>query len=711
MTGPSQDPGRVADKLSASLRLYRSGRLAEANDLIQQALVAEPDNADALHLAGILAHCLGQPEAAVRQLEHAIALSPDTPLFHFNLSNVHREQGAQDKAIGRLRQALALDPAHQGAHINLAGLLHQSGQLEAAADHYETALSLRPGDPDLHVGLADLRRRQGRLTEALGHFEQALSARPELSTARIGLAHALRDLAAGRYDPRRETLLKQCFADPGLNHQNLARPCAALIRDKHQLDAWPEIANHDFRPGANGDGPGTIAAVVGDDLLALLLVRTVNIDPELELFLTRLRRALFGFALASGLETPAQWRLAGALAIQGYNNDYVFSSSDEEEVLLDDLEGRLGAAVAQRDRATDDLDRELILYAMYRPLDALPWAKGLSELPLASWSERIRGVMSRGLLARAAETAIKGEIASLGEVRDATSRQVRELYEESPYPRWLSIDRRPRLRFAEGWRQDHPDLPLPPLGNAPVEILIAGCGTGHRAVNLALSYGDARILAVDLSRASLAYALRKAKQYGAEGIEFRHGDILDLSSLDRRFSVIECSGVLHHMEAPQHGWSVLTRLLRPGGLMKVGLYSEIARRQVVAARRRIAALGLEPSADGIRSFRRRVLLGEEDDAMFALTGSRDFHTLGGCHDLLFHSVEHRYTLPQLEAMIAGQGLQFLGFELDDMTLRERYRAAFPEDDGMTDLACWAGFEEEFPDTFTGMYRFWCQLPA
>ena len=69
--------------------------------------------------------------------------------------------------------------------------------------------------------------------------------------------------------------------------------------------------------------------------------------------------------------------------------------------------------------------------------------------------------------------------------------------------------------------------------------------------------------------------------------------------LERRFDVIECVGVLHHMEDPVAGWRVLRRLLEPGGYMKIGLYSERARRHIVAARAFLAARGDPPTPAGI----------------------------------------------------------------------------------------------------------------
>ena len=57
-------------------------------------------------------------------------------------------------------------------------------------------------------------------------------------------------------------------------------------------------------------------------------------------------------------------------------------------------------------------------------------------------------------------------------------------------------------------------------------------------------------MAIDLSISSLKYAKRKTKELGIENIEYIQHDILDLKNLNRKFDIIECAGVLHHMNDP-----------------------------------------------------------------------------------------------------------------------------------------------------------------
>ena len=99
------------------------------------------------------------------------------------------------------------------------------------------------------------------------------------------------------------------------------------------------------------------------------------------------------------------------------------------------------------------------------------------------------------------------------------------------------------------------------------------------------------MLAIDLSLSGLAYAKRQTRAIGLDNIEYAQADILELGSIGRRFDLIEAVGVLHHLAEPFEGWQVLLRLLRPRALMRVCVYSELARAHVKAARSFIAERG------------------------------------------------------------------------------------------------------------------------
>jgi SAM-dependent methyltransferase len=282
-------------------------------------------------------------------------------------------------------------------------------------------------------------------------------------------------------------------------------------------------------------------------------------------------------------------------------------------------------------------------------------------------------------------------VPALTPVADGVSRKVQAQYEANPYPRWHRAPAAaafplPRMLRSLFPRLDPAKLAAP---EAP-RVLIAGCGTGRHAAITAQLQPHSRILAVDLSRASLAHAMRRCGELGLANIRFAQADILQLGALDERFDLIECSGVLHHMEDPMAGWRVLLSLLKPGGYMKLGLYSEAGRKDIVAAREAVRGLQMT-------SARQRIFGLPADHRARSVTRLRDFYSASGARDLILHVQEHRFTIPQLASAVGELGVEFLGFELHG----KRIAMSLEE---------WDAYESANPDTFASMYQFWIRKP-
>jgi SAM-dependent methyltransferase len=310
------------------------------------------------------------------------------------------------------------------------------------------------------------------------------------------------------------------------------------------------------------------------------------------------------------------------------------------------------------------------------------------------------------------ELEYRSSMPRLTEIEDKVSLAVRQQYEENPFPRWVKaapvakpvpLDKELRRKF--------PSASFHDLGKtADLDYLVAGCGTGRGVEEDARTFAGARVLAVDLSRASLAYAKRKADEAKLTNVDFAQADILKLASVGRTFDGIDCSGVLHHMAEPLQGWRVLLSLLRPGGFMRVGLYSEIARKDIVAAQRFASERGYGSTDDDIRRCRQEILDLPSETPVRNVIKMRDFFTTSGCRDLLFHAQEHRLTIPEIARFVADSGLVFLGFELHRSIL-ERFEKSFPQAGSAQDLLLWHAFEQKNPRTFIAMYQFWVQKRA
>jgi 2-polyprenyl-3-methyl-5-hydroxy-6-metoxy-1,4-benzoquinol methylase len=327
------------------------------------------------------------------------------------------------------------------------------------------------------------------------------------------------------------------------------------------------------------------------------------------------------------------------------------------------------------------------------------------------WPDYLAALVSQQIRAPLEEDKIHQSIQSLTPVADGVSRQVQQQYEESPYPPWTTVSpvgASTLDQYISGklLRND-----LTHIAGAQVkDVLVAGCGTGRHSINAARAFPSSHVLAVDISRTSLAYAIRKTREIGLTNIEYAQADIMQFESIGRAFDLIESIGVLHHLADPSAGWRALLSLLKPRGIIGVGLYSERARRAVVAARAFIAERGYRPTIEDIRACRQELMARSSATPSENVMFFKDFFDASGCRDLLFHVMEHRFTIAQIKAFLRDNGLTFLGFDISP-EVRARFLEQFPNEESLADLDHWDLFEAAHPGTFASMYILYAQKAA
>lgn len=571
-----------------------------------------------------------------------------------SIAGLHYRQGRFAEAEAVCRQILARDPA-QAECLNLLGLIAQAGkQHDRAVRFFVKAIESDGGNTACHFNIA-------LSYQALEQWDKAT-------------AHFTRAIALGVDD---NSVLQF------VTHTPVIAGCLLRL-----ADAWPRRLTSDELFGDAG-----VAAITNQVLLHCMLKSTWVCNWGFENFLTHVRYFLLQLAAKGEPHFSdmgeMELRLFCALAQQCFTNEYVF----------DQLEGETRQATALRELLNEKLAAKseipaplIAAVAAYFPLHALPTAETLLR-PV--WPSSIGELIRQQIGEPLEERKDRQFIPALTAIDDSVSLQVRQQYEENPFPRSLVI--KPAKKPASHL----PGGPLAPNGSETGEILIAGCGTGTHSIETALKFPQARVLAIDLSLSSLAYARRKTREAGVKNIEYAQADILRLGELNRTFDRIESVGVLHHLADPLAGWRVLLSLLRPGGVMFVGLYSEIARRAIVAGRAMIKQKGYPSTVEGIRACRQEIYRGTDATLQKGITTLRDFYSTRGCRDLLFNVMEHRFTLPQIKAFLTDHGLSFLGFDID----LHAFARQFPDPAAPTDLDLWHAFEAENPETFIGMYRF------
>jgi len=181
----------------AARTLHRQGRLAEAAALYREVLVAQPDNADALHYLGLAVATLGDGPQALRLLGEAVRLQPGNAALHTNLGSVLSQSGRHAEAASCYERALTLQPGLAAAHRGRGTSLMQLGQPEPALASFREAVRLAPNDDQAHNGLGVALERTGRVEEARIAFSRAIALNPRNAEAHHNLG--ILESAAGRH--------------------------------------------------------------------------------------------------------------------------------------------------------------------------------------------------------------------------------------------------------------------------------------------------------------------------------------------------------------------------------------------------------------------------------------------------------------------------------------------------------------------------------
>ncbi|HIM24184.1 MAG TPA: tetratricopeptide repeat protein [Rhodospirillales bacterium] len=186
---PEEMPGNfpAAGDLGRAMAALQASRPQEALGICGQVLAAEPDNADALNLAGVAAFQSGDGAEAISLLETAIAFRPDFADAHNNLGNVLKAAGEFGAAEARYRIALDARPGYWDAEYNLGIALEAQGRFADAEASYRRCLNIDSGSAAAHFNLGNVLKALGRFEEAMTAYQRALEINPDLFEARNNL--------------------------------------------------------------------------------------------------------------------------------------------------------------------------------------------------------------------------------------------------------------------------------------------------------------------------------------------------------------------------------------------------------------------------------------------------------------------------------------------------------------------------------------------
>jgi protein O-GlcNAc transferase len=235
--------------LKRGLHYHQEGDLELAEKNYREILDVMPENANALHLLGVLLNQVQDNVAAIDLISRAIQIVPDQPIFHNNLGNAYRDSDRCEQAIACYQKALQIKPDLVETYINMGIAYHQLADLDRAASAYQKAIELKPNSAEAYYNLGNTLKEQRLFDEALTCYRQATDIDPMLVEAFYNQANILEK--QDRFDEA-ITCLKHCiqfkpdWAEAHNNLGNLSKQlgfiddaifyCQKAIQIKPELD-------------------------------------------------------------------------------------------------------------------------------------------------------------------------------------------------------------------------------------------------------------------------------------------------------------------------------------------------------------------------------------------------------------------------------------------------------------------------------------------
>ena len=627
----------------------------------------------------------------------ALAINPGCTDSRNLLSRIALDTGDLGSALQLITEALQLSPDNAGYYYTQGHIFLAQQEYEKAESAFSKAMKISAKGTRADTSFAYTKTKQGQFAEAFQYYRTLVKSEPKNPHIRSKLFECCSQLTADYYSYELEQDLMTYLNFSGVNHNLLSPLISSLINHKYHLTQSKNLDLYD---------------IIHDEFLRLSLRKVFFTNTLIEQFISAIRREILVQCLTQSHIPEEFLPLSVAIAINSSINEYVYYIAEDEEYLIKALSDLIQIVTHQDNWGPDDISGAFIMWCLYRDPKDIPCIKAVESMSIDQWPEYIQPLIECTLMEDKIEKDLSHSIPSLQPITNTVSKSVKNQYEQSPYPRWVSLSFNTPTDYGQALQEELIQFKIPQFFlNAPsIKVLIAGCGTGRHALHVAKYFRNVEVLAFDISYRSLAYAKKMAKRYNILNIRFLQGDILDLVHLKEQFHIIECSGVLHHMDNPLDGWKSLKSLLLPHGLMKIALYSERARKEISACRSKIKELDVDDSLASIRSFRQRLLTEGIAGSLEKIQHSPDFYNMSGCRDLLFHVQEHQFNPILIEEYLNILNLKFLGFTGLSNEVKTDYISQHPTDLSLVNLNLWDKYEIQHPDLFAGMYQFYCQNP-
>jgi tetratricopeptide (TPR) repeat protein/SAM-dependent methyltransferase len=664
---------------------YELKNYEKSKKYFHNAIKIEPNSDYANYMLGNIYFLDRSFEESEYYLNRCLQKNPKNSNAYNILGLIFDFRNDLDQAEAYFQKSVVLSDKNFNALNNLGNIFLQKNNLDLAKEYYQKAININPQLCEAYSNMGLICSRNGNFYESYQFYLKALKINGVHRDSLINLSQILSFLDLKVININELEMIITRILDLKLySKPKYIAPLLPIILEKNRLflELEENIQNYEI----NNFLSSFLKLNIFCKFLKLCPIPSLRIEN----FLKDTREKIL-MNKDTIVYSSDNFSVIESIGINFFISEFVIEESDLERKNIRLLKEEIKNNNKVENK---DLEIKILIISLYGKLE-------IFDYNLTKSSKFLSNIFKLHIDDSQKEDEIKKNLISYSIIDDLVSQNVKNQYEQNPYPRWQSYEfiyeKKPFNQILNELSiQFHIDQNID--FKSP-QVLIAGCGTGQHAIESYSRYLNSKITCIDLSLSSLAYANRKAIEKNIKNIDFFHCDILEIKNLPGdNFDVIESSGVIHHMQNPEHGLNNLISKLKNGGFIKLGLYSKYAREEISDFR--------NLSKDDLKKIRND-LIKRNDFEMKNIFRWSDFFSLSEFRDLLVHVQEHQFDCIELKKLLSNKNLNFLGFEFRNTSIINNFKSIYGSE-SLINLEKWHDFESKNKNTFSGMYQFWCQ---
>ncbi|MBM4146316.1 MAG: tetratricopeptide repeat protein [Nitrospira sp.] len=172
---------------------HHAGNLQKAVDVCREILKINPNDAEALHLLGVIYYQLGDNDFALKHISESLSLNPSNAEAYYNLGNIFKDRKQLDEAMTWYQKALQVDPNIPQIYLNLGYIFREKEQFDECVTNYRKALQIDPFNAAIYYNLGNVFQDQDKPDASIKYFQKAIQLDPNLLDAYINMGIAFYD--------------------------------------------------------------------------------------------------------------------------------------------------------------------------------------------------------------------------------------------------------------------------------------------------------------------------------------------------------------------------------------------------------------------------------------------------------------------------------------------------------------------------------------